>query len=79
MEVDRAEVLDPGRGQGGHHVRRAVGGGAGPAGQVLGLVGAPLAEDPALVDREEPDQRAGQGRVGVDGPAGRGQRVVGSR
>ena len=74
-EVHGTEVLDPGGGQGGHHVRGAVGRGAGPGRQVLRLVAAALTEDPPVLDPEEPDEGPGQRRMGVHGPARGGEGV----
>ncbi len=75
VQVDRTEVLDPGGRQTGHHVGR-VRIDPDPGGDDLGLVGAPLAEDPALVLLQEPEEGPGQDRMGVDGPARRAHRVV---
>ncbi len=76
VEVDGSEVLDAGLRQAGHDVRGAVHVAPEPACDGVGLVGPALAEDAAVVDAQEAEERPGQARVGVDGPSGRAEGVV---
>ena len=76
VQVDGPHVLDAGLGQGLDDVGRALGVAADAPGDLHGLVGAPLAEDAAVVHLEEPEEGPGQRRMGVDGAPRRRQRVV---
>ena len=85
MEVDGPHVLDAGCGQRHHDLgsgfpaRHGRRGGtlSRPRGEVGGFVGPLLAKDPPLVGTEEPDERLGQRRVGVDGPTRSGDGIIG--
>ena len=79
VEIHRPEVFDAGLGQPGHHVGGSIDVVAYALGDLLRLVGAPLAEDASVVHLEEPQKGPGQSRVGVDGPAGRAEGVVAAR